>query len=196
MCVRRAIPAIVSLSASICLAFAAAQSPTTPAHTARPPYIPDSTKAATGPLEIHVDDRCRILPDPAQPLPAKQKKPRPLSDPIICHLEGVHTSSHGEEAMVGNLLQRSLVTISEQEYVLQNISPDPVVFVAEQPIQKDWQVDSDPPPQEIVGSTAMFHVNAAPGEIVRLHVGLRHAKPLKPKQIGRSPLSTAPSTGN
>jgi hypothetical protein len=182
------------------LALAAPQAPGTPQHPPRRPYIPETVSASGGPVEIHVDDRCRILPDPAQPLAAKQKKPRPLTDPIICHVEGTHTSTHGEEAMVGNLLERSLVTVFEQEYVLQNISPDPVVFVAEQPVQKDWQVDSDPAPQEIVGSTAMFHVHAAPGEIVRLHVGLRHAKPLKPKQIGRTPVTPstppAPSTGN
>jgi hypothetical protein len=34
-----------------------------------------------------------------------------------------------------------------------------------------------------VGTTALFRVNAAPGEIVHLHVGERHTTPLKAKAI-------------
>jgi hypothetical protein len=44
-------------------------------------------------------------------------------------------------------------------------------------------VDSDPQPAEMEGSTAVFRVYAEPGEIVRLHVGVRRTTELKPKTI-------------
>jgi hypothetical protein len=156
---------------------------------ARPEYVPASRPASgTEPQEarpeIHVDERCRILPriqpDLSQPGATsgtnKPKPPRPRKDSVVCHLESVLSSSHVEETVVAGVTLRSNVNIEEQEYILQDVTPDPVTFVVEQPLRKDWQVDSDPQPVETVGSVAFFRVNAVPGEIVRLHVGLRHAK--------------------
>ena len=177
MLTRRSFPVFLGLSAAIVLAalgsrLAAGQRPAYPIVQ-----------------EIHVDQKCRILPAPAQPVTpdtnsgASQKKTRPIKDPVVCHLESIHGSEHREEAIVGNELLRNRVEVEEQEFVLQNISADPVVFVVEQPVIQGWQVDSDPQPTAIVGTTALFRVNAAPGEIVHLHVGERHTTPLKAKAI-------------
>jgi len=139
--------------------------------------------------EIHVDQECRLLLASASPDPGV-KKAKLERDPVICHLESVNNSQHMEEAIVGDELRRSRVTIEEQEFVLQNISSDRTVFVVEQPVAPGWMVDSDPRPAEMVGSmkeqTAIFRVYAEPGQIVRLHVGLRHAVPLKTKIIQAS----------
>jgi hypothetical protein len=143
--------------------------------------------------EIHVDQSCRLIVALAQPVtpdkPDKDsgsnspKRTRLKKDPVICHLENVNSSEHREEAIVGNELRRNRVEIEEQEFVLQNIASDPVIFVVEQPVAKGWEVDSDPQPTEMVGTTALFRVHAAPGEIVHLHVGERHTTPLRTKVI-------------
>jgi hypothetical protein len=140
--------------------------------------------------EIHVDQSCRLIVAPAQPVTQGQdsgsnshKRTRLKKDPVICHLESVNSSEHREEAIVGNELRRNRVEIEELEFVLQNIASDPVIFVVEQPVAKGWEVDSDPQPTEMVGTTALFRVHAAPGEIVHLHVGERHTTPLRTKVI-------------
>jgi hypothetical protein len=168
---------------------ASQQSDAQPASTPvahRPPYSPFK--------EIHVDRYCHLLPDPAQVV--GQEKPRLRSDPVICHLENVDTSGHMEEAIAGNAMQRNWVSITEQEYLLQNVTTAPVAFVVEQFVPQGWRVDSDPQPTQIVGPTALFRVYAQPGEIVRLHVGLRHTKPLRTKLIKASPLAPAGSASN
>lgn len=133
--------------------------------------------------QIYVDERCGLLPDPALAA-AGPKKPRVRWDPVICHLESVNHSSHREETVAGNELARRDVEVDEQEYVLQNVTMKALAFVVEQRVEKGWAVDSDPRPAEMRGDTAIFRVNAEPGEIVRLHVGVRHAKELKPRPMG------------
>jgi len=145
--------------------------------------------------EIHVDQDCRILLAPVDQTAAK-KKVRFEKDSVICHLESVLSSEHMEEAIVGDELRRSRVAVDEQEFVLQNIAANPVVFVVEQPVGKGWQVDSDPQPVQVVsaklGAVALFRVNAEPGQIVRLHVGERHATPLRAKVLKTSALTNSP----
>lgn len=144
--------------------------------------------------EILINQDCALLLAPADSN-AKGKKAKFEQDPAICHLESVLTSAHMEESIQENELHRSRVTINEQEYVLQNISNDPVVFVVEQNVPTGWQVDSDPQPAALIPASvddrkldkiAVFRVHADPGQIVRLHVGERHAKPLKPKVLKSS----------
>jgi hypothetical protein len=118
--------------------------------------------------EIHVNQKCQILEGHDDGVGSLR------TDPAICHLDFVHTSQHFEKtAKDGN----NVVTISEWEYLLQNVTAEPVIFVVEQPVPEGWQVDSDPPPAAMAGSTALFRVNAQPGQIVRLHVGEQHAYP-------------------
>lgn len=115
--------------------------------------------------EIRVDQNCRILPDRT-------------TDPTVCRLESVHTSSHPEEMTREGVTRRTEVYIAEQEYLLQNATGEPVIFVVEQLVPKGWNIDSDPQPTEVQGTKALFRVGADPGQIVRLHVGLRHAIPV------------------
>lgn len=163
-------PALVLLGAAASLGASGLQSPSSAQPSARPAY---HQQPGVGLKEIRVDERCRILPEE----PAGFKgKPKTRKDSVVCHLESEHTSNHIEKSLVDGVPTRSSVTIEEQEFVLQDVTDEPVTFVVEQPVSKDWQVDSDPQPTKMVGNIAEFRVIAQPGEIVRLHVGLRHAK--------------------
>jgi len=162
----------------------AAQEPSTPPGASpqvhRNPYSPYQ--------QLRVDQNCRLLPDPSRPV-AGNKKQRPYKDPEICHLEAVLSSNHIEERTTANQIERSSVSITEQTYVLQNTTDAPATFVVEQLVPEGWAVDSDPPPTDTAGATAIFRVNAQAGEIVQLHVGLRHSKPLRSKALKPSPFS-------
>jgi hypothetical protein len=178
-------PAFLLLGA---VAFFAAAPPALVSQQPSPP--PSPAPAPARPLyspfrEFHVDQECRLLPDPAHPVIGK-KKPRLRADPVICHLETVAHSEHMEETIVGDELRRNLVRITEQEYVVQNITTEHVVFVVHQFVPQGWNVDSDPQPAEVKGQTAIFRVHADAGQIVRLHVGLRHTSPLRSKLIKAS----------
>lgn len=163
-------PTLVLLGATVSLGASGLQSSNMQQPPARPAY---HQQPGVGLKEIRVDERCRILPEE----PAGFKgKPKTRKDSMVCHLESEHISNHIEKSVVGGAPARSSVTIEEQEYVLQDVTDEPVTFVVEQPVSKDWQVDSDPQPTNMVGNIAEFRVIAQPGEIVRLHVGLRHAK--------------------
>jgi hypothetical protein len=131
--------------------------------------------------EIHIDQDCRILPDPAHTPPGK--KPKPYADAAVCHLEHVYESEHVEEQIQGSQLLRWRVQIHEHEFVLQDISDTTVTFVVQQVIPKDWTVDSDPQPKQMIGQTAYFPVIVEPRQIVRLHVGMRHAIPMRSKPV-------------
>jgi hypothetical protein len=51
---------------------------------------------------------------------------------------------------------RNNVTVKEQEYLLQNVTSEPVTFVVEHVLPDDWTVDSDPQPVKIVDNKAFF----------------------------------------
>ncbi|WP_213803323.1 hypothetical protein [Granulicella sp. dw_53] len=122
--------------------------------------------------EIHVDQSCHILQDQVHGVTGGSESGL-AANPEICHLESVSKSDHPEETTVEGVARHSVVSIAEQEYLLQNVTAEPVTFVVEQAVPQDWQIDSDPRPTEIVGSTALFRVSAQPGQRVRLHVGMR-----------------------
>jgi hypothetical protein len=128
--------------------------------------------------EIHVDRKCKVLQDESDAL-SDLTEADLRNDHAICHLESVHTSHHVEEALRDGVMSRSKVTVVEQEYLLQNVTSEPVTFVVEHVLPDDgWKIDSDPQPVKIVDGKAFFRVNAEPGQIVRLHVGERHADPI------------------
>ena len=127
--------------------------------------------------EIHVDFSCKILLGESSALSGFTSADLE-NDHTICHAEGAHASQHVEEALRNGQRLRSTVTVVEQEYMLQNVTSEPVAFVVEYPVPSDWSVDSDPQPQKIVDNIAFFRVLAQPGQIVRLHVGQRHADPI------------------
>jgi hypothetical protein len=127
--------------------------------------------------EIHVDRKCKILQDESNALSGLSETEL-QSDHAICHLESVLTSHHVEEALRDGVMLRNNVTVREQEYLLQNVTSEPVTFIVEHVLPEDWQVDSDPQPVKIVDDMAFFRVNAEPGQIVRMHVGEHHADPI------------------
>jgi hypothetical protein len=137
------------------------------AQTAPSAMAPAFSSAAL--KEVHVDQSCHVLQDQIHGVTGLSLR----TDGAICHLESVHTSTHVEESLEGGM-KRRLVTVSEQEYLLQNVTAEPVTFVVEQAVAKDWHIDSDPQPAEMMGSKALFRVEAQAGQIVRLHVGQQH----------------------
>ncbi len=144
----------------------------------RVPY--DGSDALNGPMPIHVDENCRVLPE-SQAMPAKKAKP--YFDPAICSLESQAESQHWEEKIAGNQLERWFVRVKERTFVLRDIAEKPVMFLVQYELPKGWFVDSDPQPWQIVGQTAYFHAYVKPGETVKLHVGVRREWPQKPKPI-------------
>lgn len=145
-----------------------------------PPAMNAPTAGSAIP-EVHVDRRCRILPDRASLAPGKRARPR--WDPRVCHLEAVFHTHHLEQKTVGMELLRADVEIYEQQYVLGNLTDQAELFVIEQPATKGWTFESDPPPFKVAGKMVYFDAYVQPGEEVRLHVGMRHETPLKPKLL-------------
>jgi len=144
--------------------------------------------------EIHVNQDCLILQDQvdgvagvsvpgAQPvgggaMGAGGQRAVAQTDTAVCHLESQLTSNHVKGEVVNGAVQRSVVVVKEQEYLLQDELQTPVVFVVEQAVPDGWTVDSDPQPAKVEGKVALFRETAQPGQIVRLHVGEQHTIPL------------------
>jgi hypothetical protein len=133
--------------------------------------------------EIHVNQDCIILQDRLDGIqgitvPGSQPIQGGERDSAVCHLESQFTSNHVKGTVVNGAVQRSVVVIKEQEYLLQNEFQTPVVFLVEQLVPDGWKIDSDPAPTSMAGKIALFKVSAQPGQIVRLHVGEAHEIPL------------------
>jgi hypothetical protein len=127
--------------------------------------------------EIHVERSCKILQEESSAL-SDRTEAELQNDHAICHLESVLTSHHIEESLRDGVMLRIKVKVAEQEYLLQNVTAEPVTFVVEHALPDDWKIDSDPSPVKVVDNKAFFRVNAEPGQIVRLHVGEHHANPI------------------
>jgi hypothetical protein len=80
--------------------------------------------------EIHIDRSCKILLDESDALPGLTEADLE-NDHAICHLESVLTSHHVEEALRDGVMLKNKVTVAEQEYLLQNVTSEPVTFVVE-----------------------------------------------------------------
>jgi hypothetical protein len=169
--IRRTIFSALSLVFVLCLL-----------HLAAAPAVAqaDANSAPTLP-EIHIDQRCKALS--ADGL-AVAGTPAMLSAKSFCRLESVKTTQHSETEIANNKPHRVLATVKEQEYMLQNVTGEPVVFVVEQKVPHGWHVDSEPQPLSVSNSTAIFHAIAQPGETVRLHVGMKTTLlgPLAPRE--------------
>ena len=129
------------------------------------------------PVEIHIDQHCHIVTvDPSAPPDVAHKSTglRFSKDDFVCHLESKHVSQQEADEPDGSGgTVRKMVTIREQEYVLHDAENVPVTFVVAHHLASGWSVDSEPQPTEMQGHTAIFRVNAVPGQTVRLHVGIR-----------------------
>jgi hypothetical protein len=143
-------------------------------------------------MEIHVNQDCLILQDQVDGVmgvrvpgataaggqTASGQATGGQTDTAVCHLESQLTSNHVKGEVVNGAVQRSVVVVKEQEYLLQDEFETPVVFVVEQAVPDGWMVDSDPQPTKVEGKVALFRVTVQPGQIARLHVGEQHTIPL------------------
>jgi hypothetical protein len=131
--------------------------------------------------EIHINQRCRALSANGLSVAGT---PAMLSAKAFCRLESVKTTQHRETANTNGQPHLVLATVQEQDYLLQNITGEPVVFVVEHRVPHGWQVDSEPQPASMSNSTAIFNAIAQPGQTVRLHVGLKTTLlgPLAPRE--------------
>jgi hypothetical protein len=102
-------------------------------------------------------------------------------DEAICHLESVLSSRHIEMKITDGERSRFLVRVAEQEYVVQNPTDKPALFIVRHTVPQNWAVDSDPRPSSMDGPTAVFRLNAEPGQRVRLHVGMHRTYDINPK---------------
>jgi len=130
------------------------------------------------PLSIVVDKSCLIQPE-SDPLILGDHSDA-FRDDAICHLESVLSSHHIEEKIRDGERSRFFVRVAEQEYVVQNPTDKPAVFIVRHEVPENWAVDSDPQPTSMDGSTAVFRLNAEPGQRVRLHVGMHRSYSLDP----------------
>lgn len=144
--------------------------------------VPDEparkTQDQPPPLSIIVDKSCRIEPE-SDPLIVGDHVDA-FRDDAICHLESVLTSQHTEEKISEGQRSRFSVRVAEQEYVVQNPTDKPAVFIVRHDVPENWVVDSDPQPSSTEGSTAVFRLNADPGQRVRLHVGMHRKYSIDP----------------
>lgn len=138
--------------------------------------ISDATAKQAAPLSIVVDKSCRI---------ERESDPLVLGDHVdafrddaICRLESVLPSQHIEERIIDGQRSFFTVRVAEQEYVVQNPTDKPAVFIVRHEVPKDWILDSDPQPCCMDGSTAVFRLNAEPRQRVRLHVGMHRSYPI------------------
>ncbi len=150
----------------------------------------DFVAMAPGVQEIHLNKDCLILQDQvdgvtgtkvpwAKPVGggapgASGQRAVAQADSSVCHLESQFTANHVKGEVVNGEMQRSVVVVKEQEYLLQNGFERPVVFVVEQPVPDGWQIASAPAPDKMLGNLALFRAVAQPGEVVRLHAGEQH----------------------
>lgn len=129
-------------------------------------------------LQIVVDKSCLIQPesDPA----VLGDHYDAFRDDAICHLESVLTSHHIDEKIVDGERSRFFVRVAEQEYLLEDVTDKPAVFIVRHNVPENWIVDSDPQPSSMDGSTAVYRLNADPGQRVRLHVGIHRTYTIEP----------------
>lgn len=130
------------------------------------------------PLSIVVDKSCLIQPE--SDLLILGDHIDAFRDDAICHLESVLSSHHVEEKIAQGERSRFFVRVAEQEYVVQNPTDQPAVFIIRHDIPENWTVDSDPQPSSMDGPTAVFRLNAEPGQRVRLHVGMHRSYKINP----------------
>lgn len=130
------------------------------------------------PHSIVVDKSCLIQPE-SDPLVLGDHVDA-FRDDAICHLESVLSSQHIEEKITQSQRSHFFVRVAEQEYVVQNPTDKPTVFIVRHDVPESWIVDSDPQPSSVDGSTAVFRLLAEPGQRVRLHVGMHRSDSINP----------------
>lgn len=144
--------------------------------------VPEASARQTSeqaiPLPIVVDTSCRIQAESDRLVLGDHIEA--FRDDAICHLECVLSSHHVEEKIREGERSRFYVRVAEQEYVVQNPTDKSAVFIVRHQVPENWTVDSDPQPTSMDGLTALFRLNAEPGQRVRLHVGMHRSDSINP----------------
>jgi hypothetical protein len=159
-----------------------------PSAVGETPEAPGGTAASVP--EVHVNQDCLILRDNLDgvqgiSVPGGQTLPSGEEvDPVVCHLESKLTSNHVQSTLVNGTIQRSVVVVQQQQYLLQNPFAQPVVFVVEHSVPDGWTVDSVPQPTAMEGKIATFKLVVQPGQTERLQVAEQHLIPLAPPAGG------------
>jgi hypothetical protein len=123
--------------------------------------------------EVNVDQNCRILVQDRAHETKQYSHPHFSQDDSVCHLESIHRTKLFEENLDNGVLKRTPFEVREATFVLQNITPDPVVFIVHQVIFHGGHIDSTPQPDSVDNGVAVFRVRARPGQTIHLHVGMR-----------------------
>ena len=144
--------------------------------------VPNSGVKA-GAREIHVNQDCVILQDqiygvPGMSVPGGTAVAGGETNPAWCHLQSQLTSNHVRGTVVNGAVERSVVVVKEQQYLLQDLFEQPVMFVVEHAVPEGWKIDSDPAPTAVVNKVALFRVMVRPGQVTKLHVAEEHTIPL------------------
>ncbi len=133
----------------------------------------DAPDQSVAPQEVNVDQNCRILVQDRSHASRQYSHPHFSQDDSVCHLESIHRTKLFEENLDNGVLKRTPFEVREATFVLQNITPDPVVFIVHQPIFHGGHIDSTPSPDSADNGVAVFHVRAKSGQTIHLHVGMR-----------------------
>jgi hypothetical protein len=140
---------------------------------AQPPAAADMPDPSVVPQEINVDQNCRILVQDRSHATKQYSHPHFSQDGSVCHLESIHRTKIFEENLDNGVLKRTPFEVREATFVLQNITPDPVIFIVHQPIFHGGHIDSTPQPDSVDNGVAVFRVRAKPGQTIHLHMGMR-----------------------
>jgi len=82
-----------------------------------------------------------------------------------------HDTSYWDMVTMNGNPVRVRVHVHEHEFLLNNTTDQPVLFVVDETLRKGWHIDSDPKPDAVNGQIATFRIRAEPKQVVRLHVG-------------------------
>jgi len=96
--------------------------------------------------------------------------------------QAVHVSTEGNKgsshitliSATKGVLSIHRAEVRELTYVIHNSAADRRTIVIEHPVQQGFSLDTDAKPEETTPTVYRFRVEAAAGETVRLHIGLKH----------------------
>ncbi|HZL25867.1 MAG TPA: DUF4139 domain-containing protein [Acidobacteriaceae bacterium] len=96
--------------------------------------------------------------------------------------QAVHVSTEGNKnisritliSAAKGVLSIHRAEVREITYVIHNSAADRRTIVIEYPVQQGFRLESDTKPEETTPTVYRFRVEAAPGETVRLPIGLKH----------------------
>lgn len=119
---------------------------------------------------INIDNMCRIVTfdttDPSHP------KPHYKSDRTLCRIESPAETTVWKKRNLNGQIKSVMVDIREKEYILQNPYDHAITFHVHHPVPKNYHVESEPQPNQLANSIAVFYVVVQAAQTARLHVGM------------------------